>query len=371
MHSRPVSSRPCNCRRGRRHSPSNRNCTACCPPPRHRWGASCGSASSRWASRGPPSRNARAPRCRWRPGNGPRTCPCGNCLCRARPTNSRNRKRGRRRASTWWSWPAVPPPPFADRDAGFALVGRRIISAAKRGDPIGAARLLLDAARRGRAPTQGDYEAVVVGCANIGDLERAEAWLELMRLAGAEVRVDLARSMLRTLRARCRARPQNWPLSARSSSQWLRGMCHDRKLPLSPALVLGVLSFLATAREAEEAERWVLCLEGHGMEPTATMIELLIDACIRAGDDEKAMRWGQVGIGMSMAALMERSASEQLEVNSFGAVVSGNLMFLPGAGRAVDGESPLAEHLLEAGRLLEAPFHQDPSSGTHLMRYAM
>lgn len=167
-----------------------------------------------------------------------------------------------------------------------------IVAAAKRGDPIEAGRLLMDAARCGRSPAQEDFEAVVIGCAYVGDIDRAESWLHLLRLAGVVVSHGLVRSMMKTLSTRRRV--EAWPLSVRGVSRWFLRLYFENRLPLSPAAVRYMLGHLARNGEAEEAELWAQSVTQRGQELTCEMMDLVYEAYVNAGEDDDAMQWAHM-----------------------------------------------------------------------------
>lgn len=128
--------------------------------------------------------------------------------------------------------------PSSVSGSGRLSVSGSIVAAAKRGDPIEVGRLLMDAARDGRATTQEDFDAVVVGCVNIGDLDRADSWLHLMQLAGGSVSESLVRKMLRTLWARRRVERE---VSARQISHWFLRLYFEDRVPITSATAICML----------------------------------------------------------------------------------------------------------------------------------
>lgn len=209
--------------------------------------------------------------------------------------------------------------PDSVESLGSLSVSRSIVAAAKRGDPIEAGRLLMDAARDGRAPVQQDFDAVIIGCANIGDLDHAESWLNLMRLAEGVVSEELVRMMLKVLCARRRVGREEWPLSAKQISRWFLRLYREDRMPLSYHAVLRLLSFLAKEGKADEAELWVHCVAGRGVEPTHAMLELVIVACVNADDDERAIRWSDRVVSSVLRTLRESGgANDAAALNRLG-----------------------------------------------------
>jgi len=204
------------------------------------------------------------------------------------------------------------PPDFVEY-MGSLSVSMSIVAAAKRGDPMKAGRLLMDAARDGRAPLQQDFDAVVIGCTNIGDLDHAESWLHLMRLAGGAISDELVRMMLKVLCARRRERREEWPLSAKQVSRWVLRLYVEDRMPLSSDAVLRLLSYLSKECEASEAELWVQCMARRGVEPTHRMLELVVAACVNADDTERAIRWSDRIVSSVLRTLRESGGTNDAD----------------------------------------------------------
>lgn len=229
-----------------------------------------------------------------------------------------------------------PGAPTAAPGAEAPDVSQLIVDAAKRGDPLEAGRLLMSAAEAGRAPTQEDYQAVVIGCMNIADLDRAESWLSLLEVAGGVVTSELIRSMFDVTWSRRRS--DGWPVSPRVASWWFRRLYLERKLALSSATLMRILACLTKAAEAEEVELWVQAFAQMGVEHTQAMLELVVNACVRAGQDEKAMRWAQLAFAVCIRSLREEGGLENPEaLGRSGVALSDNFV------RSLRGAGGLAE----------------------------
>lgn len=223
-------------------------------------------------------------------------------------------------SSSWASYPSTATPPRdysreADSDLDFGPehsdVSQMIVDAAKRGDPLEAGRLLMTAAQAGRVPTQEDYHAVIIGCMNIADLDRAEGWLNLLDVAGGVATSELIRSMFDVVWSRRRS--EGWPVTPKIASGWFLRLYLDRKLTLSSGIVMRILACLTKAAEAEEVEMWVQALAQMGVELTQTMLELVVNACVCAGQDERAMRWAQLAFALCIRTLRENGGLDNPE----------------------------------------------------------
>ncbi|CAK9029286.1 unnamed protein product [Durusdinium trenchii] len=168
----------------------------------------------------------------------------------------------------------------------FATV---IHSFARHGDETSASRWQTKMLEMGVEPDTVSYNSLIHACGvkgNIqsaaGDLEKAEKWMEEMLKRGIEPNVVTFGAVI------------NACAKASSEDRLQRAeFWHSKMLEMGVAPNLHTYSALinacAKAGKADEAEKWLLDLEGSGLQSDSIVYGSVMDACGKAGDCEKAL----------------------------------------------------------------------------------